>query len=97
MRERMPDVVLLDLFLPEMDGFQVLREKERDPAISTIPVIVISSNDPAGVPIVSNQFSVRRSNGMSVKEFLECLVAIIETLNSSPRKFRPGQPGTAPG
>jgi CheY-like chemotaxis protein len=93
----MPDVVLLDLFLPELDGFQVLKEKERDPAISAIPVIVISSNDPAGVPIVANQFSVRRSNGISVNEFLDCLMAVIDTLNSSPRKSRPGQPGAVPG
>ncbi|MBE0696000.1 MAG: hybrid sensor histidine kinase/response regulator [Anaerolineaceae bacterium] len=97
MRERMPDLVLLDLFLPEMDGFKVLQEKEIDPAISAIPVIVISSNDPAGVPIISNQFSVRRATGLSVKEFLDCLMAIIETLNAAPRKSHPGHLETAPG
>jgi signal transduction histidine kinase/CheY-like chemotaxis protein len=97
MRERRPDVVLLDLFLPEMDGFQVLQEKEADPAIRAIPVIVISSNDPAGVPIISNRFSVRRASGLSVKEFLDCLAAIIETLNAAPRKSRPVRQETVPG
>ena len=39
-RERSPDVVLLDLVMPNMDGFEVLRVKEQDPAIREIPVVV---------------------------------------------------------
>lgn len=97
MRERQPDVVLLDLILPELNGFQVLEEKERDSTIKSIPVIIISSTDPAGLPIISNQFSVYRSNGLSVKEFLDCLLTVSEILNSSPQKSRPGPPGNVLG
>ena len=37
------DIVLLDIMMPEMDGFQVLAEIKADPALRDVPVIVISS------------------------------------------------------
>jgi chemotaxis family two-component system response regulator Rcp1 len=39
-----PDVVLLDLNLPIIDGHQVLRTMKADPELKTIPVIVFSSS-----------------------------------------------------
>jgi CheY-like chemotaxis protein len=39
------DLVLLDLLMPEMDGFAVLGALKADPALCNIPVIVISSLD----------------------------------------------------
>jgi signal transduction histidine kinase len=43
MKERPPDVVLLDLMMPEMDGFAVLKQIASDPAMCQIPVIVVSA------------------------------------------------------
>ena len=40
-----PDVVLLDIVMPEMDGFQVLERVKADPDMRDIPVIVISALD----------------------------------------------------
>jgi class 3 adenylate cyclase len=37
------DLVLLDMEMPEMDGFQVLEQLALDPALSDLPVIVTSS------------------------------------------------------
>ncbi len=36
------DLVLLDILMPEVDGFQVLREMKNDADLRNIPVIVIS-------------------------------------------------------
>ncbi len=36
------DLVLLDILMPEVDGFQVLREMKNDVDLQNIPVIVIS-------------------------------------------------------
>ena len=40
-----PDLVLLDIMMPIMDGFSVLEKVKADPAIRNIPIIVISANN----------------------------------------------------
>src|ERR1043165_10249084 len=40
-----PEMLIVDLKLPEMDGFQILQRLRRDPKFSFIPVIVITSRD----------------------------------------------------
>ena len=42
-RRENPDLVLLDVVLPRMDGFQVCRKIKKDAQISKIPVILVSS------------------------------------------------------
>lgn len=44
MRETHPNVVVLDLMMPVLSGWDVLRERASDPALRTIPVIIISAN-----------------------------------------------------
>jgi signal transduction histidine kinase len=45
LREQDYDVVLLDIVMPGMDGFQVLEKMKADPNLRDIPVIVISALD----------------------------------------------------
>ena len=40
-----PDLVLLDLKMPKVDGFQVLAEMKSEPDLRSIPVIVMSSSN----------------------------------------------------
>jgi CheY-like chemotaxis protein len=49
-RRLRPQVILLDLLMPERDGADVLAELRLDPATRDIPVIVVSVVDPAEVP-----------------------------------------------
>jgi len=39
------DLVLLDIMMPEMNGYEVLEQMKRDPELSYIPVIMISAID----------------------------------------------------
>jgi CheY-like chemotaxis protein len=39
-----PDLVMLDIRLPDIDGFDVIERLRGDPATATIPVIVCSSS-----------------------------------------------------
>lgn len=43
MRERQPDLVLLDVLMPVYDGFQVLKQAKADPALKDIPVIMLTA------------------------------------------------------
>ena len=44
MRADNPDVVVLDLMMPIMSGWEVLRERSNDDQLRNIPVIVVSAN-----------------------------------------------------
>ena len=45
MRREQPDLILLDLMMPEMDGADVLLHKKKDPTVSDIPVIALTALD----------------------------------------------------
>jgi CheY-like chemotaxis protein len=44
MRREHPDVVVLDLMMPLVSGWDVLRERANEPELLKIPVIVVSAN-----------------------------------------------------
>ncbi|MCA9915574.1 MAG: response regulator, partial [Anaerolineae bacterium] len=44
-REEFPDIVLLDIMMPIMDGFTVLLNMKADPRLRDIPVVIISAMD----------------------------------------------------
>lgn len=43
MRKQKPDLLLLDLMMPEVNGWDVYREMKRDDQLADIPVIVITA------------------------------------------------------
>ena len=45
-----PNLVLLDMQMPEMDGDEVLAELARDASLQTIPVVVFSAHPHDGAP-----------------------------------------------
>jgi threonine synthase len=44
-RQRLPDLIILDLMMPELDGFSVLEELKMDSRTKSIPVIIVSAKD----------------------------------------------------
>lgn len=47
-RARRPALVVLDILLPGIDGWEVLRQLRSDPALAAVPVVVVSIVDDPG-------------------------------------------------
>ncbi|MDY6795760.1 MAG: response regulator [Actinomycetota bacterium] len=61
-----PDLVLLDIMMPEMDGFQVLIELRGDPATNQMPVVLLTALDDDGHTLGD---WVRKTDGYVTKPF----------------------------
>ncbi|MCC6074403.1 twitching motility response regulator PilH [Pseudomonas sp. GCM10022188] len=44
-RQEMPDVVLMDVVMPGLNGFQATRQLTKDPETGHIPVIIVTTKD----------------------------------------------------
>ncbi len=42
-RERRPDLIVLDVMMPGRDGFEICRELKSDPSMREIPVVLLSA------------------------------------------------------
>jgi len=62
LKEFKPDLLLLDIILPTKSGYDILAEKNQDPAIKDIPVVVISNS---GQPV-----EINRAIALGVKDYL---------------------------
>lgn len=62
MREVGPDLILLDIIMPKMGGFEVMEEMAKDDKLKKIPVIVISNS---GQPV-----ELDRAQKMGAKDWL---------------------------
>ncbi len=60
--EDMPDLILLDILMPRVDGFGVLEKLNKNPKFSNIPVIIISNS---GQPV-----EIERAMSLGVKDYL---------------------------
>jgi CheY-like chemotaxis protein len=65
-RERQPDLILLDVALPDRDGFWVCGELKRDPATAHIVVVMLTA---MGLPSDRDQAMAAGADGYIVKPF----------------------------
>lgn len=95
-REIVPDLVFLDLLMPEMDGFQVLRTLHRDPALCDIPVVAVTATSYAETVLRrrGSRFTLTQAAGLSTGTLTELLngalrcvrpdyVAVVKSLSSA--------------
>jgi CheY-like chemotaxis protein len=89
LREQHPDAVLLDLIMPDMDGFQFLAAIRADAALCDTPVVVVSARDPVGHPVVANTVAIAQKGGLSVPQLLSLAETVIGPLAVRDRSANP--------
>ena len=55
-----PEVILLDMMMPVMDGWEFLRLQQRDPKIARVPVIILSALDQSRIGNVGAVASLKK-------------------------------------
>lgn len=58
----MPSIILLDLVLPGLDGFEILRHIKEDPKTKAVPVLVLSN--------LGDKDDIRRAKDLGAEEYL---------------------------
>ncbi len=71
-RELTPDLILLDVMMPDMDGFEVCRELRSDPGLTEIPIIMVTGLDDKesrleGIEAGANDFVTKPFNGAELR------------------------------
>ncbi|MBI2473219.1 response regulator [Candidatus Uhrbacteria bacterium] len=77
LKDQTPSLVLLDLIMPNMDGFEVLQRMKQDDRLKHIPVIVLSN--------LSQESDKKRVMDLGAKAFLvksdTTLASIVDLIN----------------
>lgn len=98
LRQRRPDAVVLDLLMPEVDGYTVIEYMRAHEAFRDIPVIVISARGLEEEVITAGLVGVTRREGFSVGEMMRCLQASLDALRPPALVYTdPERPGASPG
>ncbi|MDI7275375.1 MAG: hybrid sensor histidine kinase/response regulator [Anaerolineae bacterium] len=79
-RQSRPDVLLLDLVMPGMDGFHLLEVLRSDEALRLMPVIVVTATDYAQerTELSGDTIGLRREQGFRPSEVVRYLQAILD-------------------
>ncbi|PZV00673.1 MAG: two-component system response regulator [Leptolyngbya sp.] len=84
-----PDVILLDVMMPEMDGVTTLRHLRSHPATRSIPVILFTSAIPESDPRVFSELSILGiiSKPFDATELVEQMQALLQEKKYSGGQF----------
>jgi CheY-like chemotaxis protein len=84
--EHHPDLVLLDLHLPDMPGQEVLRRLQTSPRTAEIPVVILSADARPGLIQRLQEQGARTflTKPLAVKELLEVLDAVAAEREQTP-------------
>src|SRR5438105_6240987 len=80
-RQELPDIVLLDVMMPGMDGFEVCRRMKQDPTCAHIPVVMVTALDQpadrlAGLRAGADDFLTKPVDDLSMFARVRSLVRV---------------------
>ncbi|HEV8533884.1 MAG TPA: response regulator [Methylomirabilota bacterium] len=86
-RRTIPDLVLLDVHMPRLDGFEVCRQLRSEPALARIPIVMLTA--------AGREADRARGRAAGADEYLTkpfsplALLALVEALVPDTRSWRP--------
>jgi signal transduction histidine kinase/CheY-like chemotaxis protein len=80
LRTHRPDLVLLDMVMPEVDGWQVLAAQQADEALRDIPVVIVSGQDMGDGVLSSQMVLATTRRGLGIGSFMECVRSLSKAL-----------------
>ena len=81
-RARTPSIIILDLMMPEMDGFELINTLRKNPETREIPVVVLTAMDLSNADqmmLASNVTEVLRKGASSRDEVLKIVKDLVES------------------
>jgi len=87
-RERIPNLIILDIMLPELSGFEVCRILRNDPSTESIPIVMVSAKGGEidrvlGLELGANDYLTKP---FSPRELMLRVKRIIERFDGSPKE-----------
>jgi signal transduction histidine kinase/CheY-like chemotaxis protein len=80
LRHALPDLMLLDIVMPDIDGWQVLESMTEDKGIPKAPTFLLSAQDPADQPLRSRFLLATMDEGLSLSKLLHCSLELSKLL-----------------
>ena len=89
LRAEHPDLTLLDIVLPDIDGWHVLAAKNQEETLRDTDVIMLTAQDPDNRPAASEVLMVAMDEGLSLSQLLRCSQALPTLLRYPDRPLEP--------
>jgi CheY-like chemotaxis protein len=81
-RERLPDLILLDMLLPKMSGPDVLKALKKDPVTSEIPVVIVTGLSQKNAPRLQGDgaFAFLEKADLALEKGPEALLSALDDI-----------------
>jgi CheY-like chemotaxis protein len=76
------DLVLLDIVMADMDGWEVVRQMRINPSLPAVPTVFLTAQDPADEPLRSEFLLATVDQGLPLEKLLRCSLELSASLLS---------------
>lgn len=97
LRERKPDLVLLDLLMPDVDGYAVLQAMRSDEVLRSVPVAVVTARGAQEEVTTGDVVSITQGSGMSVAEVMRLAKVSLDSLSENGASSDSARQAVPPG